>query len=597
MRIFEATMAIKDHRTEPMQLTYFGIGVLQLLPKEKKRLLLDSKEGWFRTNFLPLIPANLVERLYSEKKNVRPASYAIPRVASAFFVHLTGLTETEFLNQLPWNLKYQFAIGIDQWTENVEFGPDTFKDLRARIAKYNSKHPGEDIWDQIAHSIDMQMVSKMGLLTNRYNNTYQYGLRMDSLMIDMQATHRPRLDLVYSTIDFVIKYLKRHDIPIPDELQHFLEKGDHRNTVYIHGTAKEYRDAGLESKETPADSLDDKKRRDAITDTKLKKLLPEADVLREYLEDLELEETNEYIVLSRMLSDQTRRGEDGSLIILDKKEISATSLQSPYETEATYRFKRQAEYGYVASTTELFNQQGDGIIIDRRVEPNSYTDQQFMKDFHEKHDPVLLVRDHDRAFLSVDAGFVSGELNEKSNSLGYDVYCAGVHGVEPDTIFADFVMNSGKTEIIRCPSGHKPDKSTMYGKVIRIRFADKRCKLCENKERCKATITGKNETKGSSYVDVSESKITAATCVKMRHGELGEEALEYINKRNAIEGLNAVLRTRYRIDDRNMPGLSYLRYSFYSIITCFNWNKYLSHCKNHNLVRDLEPYLTDRLLN
>ena len=586
-------MAIKDYRSEPLQLSFNCIGVLPLLSKKQKNTLLNSNEGWFRTNFLPLIPADLVSKLYSDKDNVRPSSYAIPHIAAIFLAQLTGLTETEFLEQIPWNFKYQFAVGIDQWTDKVEFGPDTFKDIRARIKKYNAEHPGEDIWDKITRFIDMQMVLKMGLLTNRYNDTYQFGLRMDSLMIDMQATHRPRLDLVYCTIDIAIKYLKKKIIEIPIKLQHFLEKGDRRNTVYIHGTAKEYRDAGLEDAAKPADSLDDKERRDAITDLKLKKLLPEAVILQEYMEELGLDTTDEYIILSRMVSEQTRKDKDDSLIILDKKEISATSLQSPYEVEATYRYKRKPEYGYVGSTTELFNTQGEGIIVDRRVEPNNYTDQQFMKDFHEGHDPMLSVNEGDRAFMSVDAGFVSVELNASSNSLGYDVYCAGVHGVEPDTIFADFIMNPQKTEIIRCPAGHKPDKSALYGNVFRIRFADKRCSSCINKERCNPTITGKTENRGSSYVDVSESKIIAAICVKMRRGELGDEAIEYINKRNAIEGINAVIRMRYRIDDRTTPGLFFLRYSYYTIITCYNWTKYLYYCRNHNVNRDLEKYLVD----
>ena len=185
--------------------------------------LLKSDEGLFHQYILPLIPFDLVKKLYSDKNNVRPAEYAINYVAAALFVRLTGLTEEEFLEQLPWNLKYQYAIGIEQWSDGIPFGEKTFTNLRKRIECYNGSHNNEDIWDEITHSIDVAIAKKMQLFKG-YNDTYRYGLRIDTLMISMQAARRPRLDIVYTTMKLAVEELIAKEIILPDKLKHFTDK-------------------------------------------------------------------------------------------------------------------------------------------------------------------------------------------------------------------------------------------------------------------------------------------------------------------------------------------------------------------------------------
>ena len=151
-----------------------------------------------------------------------------------------------------------------------------------------------------------------------------------------------------------------------------------------------------------------------------------------------------------------------------------------------------------------------------------------MKDFQENHHPAIKLEPGKKAFITVDAGFASKELNERSAELGWDTYCAGVHGVAPDTIFSEFVLSEDKKSVLECPEGHAPSSCSFNNGMITARFTDKCCESCPNRERCGAVTTGKKPNTGSSSVKVSESKTAAALCVSMREGQEGEEALELI---------------------------------------------------------------------
>ena len=209
---------------------------------------------------------------------MRPASYAILHLAAAIFVRLTKLTEDKFLEQLPWNQKYQYAIGIDAWSDDIPFGEKTFTNLRRRIENYNRDHEGEDIWEKITHTIDIEIAKKLNLFEG-YNDQYKYGLRLDTLMISMQAARRPRLDIIYSTMKIVIEELLSKDIVLPGVLKHFMDSDDYRKTVYFKGLQDEYLKEGLPLPENPDEKMTTTQRKEAISDHRIAKLVSELDTL------------------------------------------------------------------------------------------------------------------------------------------------------------------------------------------------------------------------------------------------------------------------------------------------------------------------------
>ena len=80
-----------------------------------------------------------------------------------------------------------------------------------------------------------------------------------------------------------------------------------------------------------------------------------------------LENVPEYRVLQRVIDDQTKVLDDGTRIPRDKSEISASSVQNPFETTATYRFKRGHHHGYVINEAEAVDGDGNGIVIQAEV--------------------------------------------------------------------------------------------------------------------------------------------------------------------------------------------------------------------------------------
>ena len=290
--------------------------------------LLDSDEGLFHKLILPLIPIEIVKKLYSDKTDVRPAAYAINHVAAALFVRLTGLTEEKFLEQLPWNIKYQHAIGIVQWDDNIPFGEKTFSNLRKRIKDYNDSHPGEDIWDELTHAIDIQIAQNMQLTEKNYNSDYKYGLRIDTLMISMYAAKRHRLDLVYTTMALCVSDLVSKGVILPPELQHFTNTDDHRSVAYFKGLQDEYIKEGLPIPNENEEQLTTAKRKHAIAEHRLLKLVGELEPLRNLCTNSDLSESENFRLLERLISEQTEC-KDGVLVLRDKRIFPQTVCNLP----------------------------------------------------------------------------------------------------------------------------------------------------------------------------------------------------------------------------------------------------------------------------
>lgn len=67
----------------------------------------------------------------------------------------------------------------------------------------------------------------------------------------------------------------------------------------------------------------------------------------------ELKEDSDFQVLCRIINDQTTLDEEETIHLKKVKKISATSLQTPVEPEAAYRYKSGKHYkGFVANVVE-----------------------------------------------------------------------------------------------------------------------------------------------------------------------------------------------------------------------------------------------------
>ena len=84
------------------------------------------------------------------------------------------------------------------------------------------------------------------------------------------------------------------------------------------------------------------------------------------------------------------RDSQGNLIPKPNKDISGTSMQSPEDPNATVRTKvGKTHVGSVGNVTETYDDDGNSLITDADIQPNTYSDSDFMKDtIAAKEDPV-----------------------------------------------------------------------------------------------------------------------------------------------------------------------------------------------------------------
>ena len=69
----------------------------------------------------------------------------------------------------------------------------------------------------------------------------------------------------------------------------------------------------------------------------------------------------EYLLLERVLREQTQENETGKLSPLSGEEISSESLQNPTDPDATYRKKYKGNVGYVANMVQAYGNKNQVI--------------------------------------------------------------------------------------------------------------------------------------------------------------------------------------------------------------------------------------------
>jgi hypothetical protein len=138
--------------------------------------------------------------------------------------------------------------------------------------------------------------------------------------------------------------------------------------------------------------------------------------------------------------------------------LSASSLQSPDDEEASYRRKRGKDYvGYVANITETCDPENDLQLVTKvQVEPNTTEDAQML----EEALPNLQERT-DLEEMHADGGYSSEEVDEAMAQEKVDLVQTAIKGAkpDPDTLgLEDFEWkrsDQGKPESVTCPNGVK----------------------------------------------------------------------------------------------------------------------------------------------
>ncbi len=500
----------------------------------------------------PNIDETKFKGLFSEKGS-RP-NLEIRRYVSALVLkRMYGLSDEVMLEFLRCGaLNFQYALHTTQ-EEKQPLCESSIRRFRRRLETYNKEHHCDLVKEEFER-ISERMAVDMGLLRQDPNSGEETAapiiLRMDSMEIEAHAKVMTRIEILYTANVILLRYLlkKGYEEMIPKELSHYLEKDDHNKVMYYRVSQ-------------------DKKA--GVQDTRVAETVREMILLQEsFSENFTqkfLSAVPEYQIFCRVLEEQTWVNDEGNRIPKDKKEISADSVQNPFDATVTYRYKRGQHHGHVLNVAEVCDEEGNGILLHGTVEPNTQSDSRMAEEYME-----TLPDDGGKKRLIMDGAYNSEGLEKLAKEKNVEIQTTSLTGKAPEDIMADFVLNEEETEILACPVGNIPTVckyNPKNGKII-ASMPDHCCATCPHRDKCKAKINNK---KKKSTVHVIGKTVARA---KQARNFTTKEGKKNACRRNGVEGIMSVMRRKYRVDQIPVFGLERLKTWIWTSLLSYNLVKY-----------------------
>lgn len=323
-------------------------------------------------------------------------------------------------------------------------------------------------------------------------------------MVSSSCRKLSLLEIIYSTVERLIKALAKTNIRLPENLKAYLEEGHYDDTIY--------------------------RSKDKDLNSKLKIILADdLEFYSLYRGNEVIKETEEFKFLCRILKEQTQVESS----IKPSKDIAPDSLQNPTDPNTTYRKKGNKKHlGYSANLVENFDDK-NRIITHYDLQKNTYGDQIFTRDTIER-------LEKDETTLLVDGAYYSENISKQSESKNIKMVPTSLVGRSQKCGYEKFEIDEKRNMIKRCPSGHKPVYITFKKGSNRARFNKKHCNNCPLRENYPVVKQKKRD-----LFVVSEKKLhRSQLIIKMGTSKYQQLA----SKRAGIEGVPSVLRRRYNID-------------------------------------------------
>jgi len=500
------------------------------LTARELKMLDRSWAKYFSENIFPAINEDIFKVLYSE----RPSRFNTPVnviIGALIIKEIFGLTDEEIVETLPFDIRYQYALHTTSFEEQP-LNDRSLGRFRARCNAYEES-TGIDLIHNCVSELSTTMASLMHLNS---------GLRrMDSLMIASNIKKMSRLELLYTCVANMCRFMnKREEKDLPESLKHYLNDADHNELLYHN--------------------------RSEHTDTKISMVLQDAILIKKVC-DGNYDDSSEYQLLIRVLSEQTTVTEDGNLILKDKtSDMNSKILQNPADPDATYRKKSGDENrGYIANVVEQGGTQGS-IVVDYQMEQNIYSDSQFLKDYIEKQS-----ENNPNSILVTDGGYCGNENAKLAREKNIRLVTTDLKGMPVNDFWAEFEFNEAGTELVKCAGGYKP-KTNVYDKntqKCKASFPIEICQGCQHYAQCAPTL----------HKRVATIKLAQRTTYHAQQQRFlkTDEFTTLAKYRNGVETIPAALRSRYNIDKMPVRGLIKCRFSFGIKIAALNVRKLVKY--------------------
>ncbi|KLU62179.1 hypothetical protein CEB3_c13980 [Peptococcaceae bacterium CEB3] len=482
-------------------------------PRYKKRLE-ESWAGLFYKHVFCQIDERLFSPLYSSD-NGRPNFPINILVALEIIKHLKNFTDEVLFDAFAYDFQISYALGLRNIGERY-FARRTFYDFRARLYQYTLEHPkeGSVIFQQF-ETLVQHFIEVAQLDTEEQ--------RMDSTQIMSNIKRAGRLALAY---DVLLQGIKACPLEIlGSEFKEVLDPHYKTNLLY--------------------------KLKDTEASSRLEKLLNLGGELSQLVKDnLELQGRLEIQVLVRFIKEQTVHDDERNVwLAKENKDITASSLQSAFDAEATYRKKAgKSHVGFVVNLTETCADNNPvQIVTDYQVEPNSTSDVKMAGESLEKLQGTTPMND-----LYVDGGYYSSDLVKKAEGQGVQLHYTDMTGRNVTSNKLPYnVFNIEHFErILSCPKLQEPLRSNFDSKsgILSAHFDLNVCTPCPLKDQCPVKFQ-----KRDTVLRVSQKSLMAENTrlILMDKKDRSENG----SKRAAIEGTNSAFKRAHGAGKLKVRGL------------------------------------------
>jgi hypothetical protein len=390
------------------------------LPEKQRKRLEASWAGTFYGEFFCRIDESVFAELYADipsRPNVPVNVLVSLEALKAGF----GWSDEELHDAFLFDVQVRYALGYHQLGEG-EFDIRTVYNFRQRVVKH-LEETGENLIEKAFEQVTDEQIKAYQIKTGK--------LRMDSTQIASNICETTRLRLLVEVLQRTHRMLDEAD----------QERYAEAFASYLKGKAGQYA-----YRVKPGES-----------GAHLEHI---GLLMQELVGDLagKYGDERSYQILQRVFAEHFVLETESSLRPKQGPELSASSLQSPDDEQASYRQKRGTGYiGYVANVTETCDPENDlQLVIKMQVEPNTTEDAQMLAEAL----PELKERT-DVDEMNTDGGYSSEEVDELMSKMKVDQVQTAIKGAkpDPDTLrLEDFewaISDQGQPESVTCPHGVK----------------------------------------------------------------------------------------------------------------------------------------------
>lgn len=433
----------EHHRQTPM------FSTLDDLPAKPRERLENSWAATFYREFFSRIDEDIFAILYSDQAS-RPNIPVNVLVGLETLKAGFGWSDAELEAQMAFNIQVRYALGYRDLTEG-HFELRTVYNFRRRLAQH-MQETGENLVEEAFEQVTDEQIAALELKTGK--------LRMDSTQIASNIRQMSRVQLLVEVTQRVWRMLTEED-----QARYAADFAS-----YLKGTSGQYT-YHIEPDEAP-------RHLEAIGHL-MRQLV--AELVADYGE----QET--YGVLARVYDEHFVEVETG-LRPKAGQELSAHSLQSPDDWEATYRSKNGQGYqGYVANVTETCDPENPvQLIVKMQTEANRTDDAAMLEDAV----PNLIERTAVDEMYT-DGGYNSPTVDAALNNAQIEHFQTAIRGKQPADnrlTVSDFVFTrdeNGTPQAARCPA--RQDAEVVPARKpgrFAARFDAEQCATCPLRDHC-----------------------------------------------------------------------------------------------------------------